>query len=78
MCNEGRYKAIVIDRDKYLAAVIRYIHLNPVEAKETDDPKDYPWSSHHHYLGHRTARPWLSVGEVLTPYSTPIEYITSN
>ena len=56
---------IVTNRDKYLAAVICYIHLNPVEARESDDPKDYPWSSHHHYLGHRTARPWLSVGEVL-------------
>jgi transcriptional regulator with XRE-family HTH domain len=56
---------IVTNRDKYLAAVICYIHLNPVEARESDDPKDYSWSSHHHYLGHRAARPWLSVGEVL-------------
>jgi REP element-mobilizing transposase RayT len=29
----GRYRAILIDADEYLAAVVRYIHLNPVEAR---------------------------------------------
>jgi hypothetical protein len=28
----GRYKAILVDADEYLAAVVRYIHLNPVGA----------------------------------------------
>ena len=26
----GRYRAILIDADEYLAAVLRYIHLNPL------------------------------------------------
>jgi hypothetical protein len=39
-----------------------------VEAKKADDPKDYPWSSHHHYLRHKKAPRWLSLGEVLTNY----------
>jgi len=43
----GRYKAIVIDRDTYLAAVVRSIHLNPVEAHMTDDPGEYVWSRPH-------------------------------
>jgi len=30
---QGRYKAIICDRDKYLLALVRYIHLNPVRAK---------------------------------------------
>ncbi len=29
----GRYKALVVETDTYLSAVIRYIHLNPVKAK---------------------------------------------
>jgi REP element-mobilizing transposase RayT len=30
---QGRYKAIICDRDKYLLALVRYIHLNPVRAQ---------------------------------------------
>ncbi len=26
----GRYKAILVDADEYLLAVVRYVHLNPV------------------------------------------------
>ena len=66
----GRYKAILIDADVYLAAVVRYIHLNPVGAKKADDPGDYPWSSHHHYLRPRKAPSWLALREVLTGYRT--------
>jgi len=36
----GRYSAILIDADEYLAAVVRYIHLNPVEAKKANDPQE--------------------------------------
>jgi len=66
----GRYKAILIDADEYLAAVVRYIHLNPVEAKRLDDPQDYSWSSHHHYLRPRGAPRWLVLGEVLSWYGS--------
>lgn len=43
---EGRYKASLIDSDRYLLACMRYIELNPVRAKGLpDNPADYPWSS---------------------------------
>ena len=29
---QGRYKAILCDRDNYLLELVRYIHLNPVRA----------------------------------------------
>ena len=32
----GRYKAIVVDADEYLAAVVRYIHLNPGNGARLD------------------------------------------
>lgn len=47
---QGLYKDTLINADKYLASVVCYIHLTPLEANKADDPKDYPWSSHHHYL----------------------------
>jgi REP element-mobilizing transposase RayT len=55
---ERRYHASLVDADRYLLAVIRYIHLNPVEAALVQDPAEYPWSSHRTYLGLQD-RPWV-------------------
>jgi putative transposase len=48
---EGRYKAIVGDRDSYLLELVRYIHLNPVRAKMVKRPGEWQWSGHRAYLG---------------------------
>jgi putative transposase len=45
---EGRFKAALVDTDRYLLTCYRYIELNPIRAHMTDDPADYPWSSYHH------------------------------
>ena len=45
----GRYKAILIDTAEYLAAVVRYIHLNAVEAGVVELPEEYRWASHQYY-----------------------------
>ncbi len=42
---EGRYKACLVDTDTYLLRCCRYIDLNPVRARITDDPISYRWSS---------------------------------
>lgn len=53
---QGRYKAIVCERDRYLVALIRYIHLNPVRAKLVTHPEEYAYSGHRAYLlGQATA-----------------------
>jgi REP element-mobilizing transposase RayT len=48
---QGRYKAILCDKDAYLLELIRYIHLNPIRAKVLTDPEKYLWTSHLSYLG---------------------------
>jgi len=48
---QGRYKAILCDKDSYLLELIRYIHLNPVRSELAKDPAQYPWTSHSIYLG---------------------------
>src|SRR6185369_3269792 len=48
---QGRHKAILCQSDRYLARLIRYIHLNPVRAKMVDQPEEYPYSGHRSYLG---------------------------
>jgi putative transposase len=61
----GRYKAILIDADEYLAAVVRYIHLNAVEAGIVKMPEDYLWASHRYYLGAKGAPNWLNIQEAV-------------
>jgi hypothetical protein len=47
---QGRYKAVVCDRDDYLVALLRYIHLNPVRAGLVERAEEYPYSGHMAYL----------------------------
>ena len=53
---EGRYKSTLIEAERYLLACMVYMDLNPVRAGMVADPADYPWSSHHHYVGRRADR----------------------
>lgn len=43
---QGRYKAILVQKDSYLLEVARYIVLNPVRARMVREAKDWPWSSY--------------------------------
>lgn len=47
---EGRYKAIVCEKERYLLALVRYIHLNPVRAKLVREPEKYKYSGHPFYV----------------------------
>jgi putative transposase len=52
---QGRHKAILCQSDRYLAELVRYIHLNPVRAKMVAKPEDYLYSGHRSYLGFEPA-----------------------
>lgn len=51
---EGRYRSTVIQAERHLMACMAYIDLNPVRAGMVEQARDYPWSSHGHYIGLRT------------------------
>jgi REP element-mobilizing transposase RayT len=61
---QGRYKAILVDRDAYLIELVRYIHLNPVRAGLVKDPAVYRWSGHRAYIG-QDALSWMMTDWVL-------------
>jgi REP-associated tyrosine transposase len=44
---EGRYKATLLDSERYLLACSLYIELNPVRASMVRIPDEYLWSSYH-------------------------------
>jgi putative transposase len=50
---QGRYKAIVCEKDEYLLTLVRYIHLNPIRAKLVHGLDDYPYGGHREYCGAR-------------------------
>ena len=43
---EGRYKACLVDSERYVLTCYRYIELNPVRARMIDRPDAYRWSSY--------------------------------
>jgi REP element-mobilizing transposase RayT len=50
---QGRYRAILCDKESYLLALVRYIHLNPIKVKKgslASGPEEWPWSSHRLYV----------------------------
>lgn len=46
---QGRYKAIVCQKDEYLLELVRYIHLNPVRSGIVNQPAAYLYSGHRAY-----------------------------
>jgi putative transposase len=56
---QGRFKAILVDRDAYLLALCRYVERNPVAAGLVGDPTAWPWSSCRAHLGLEATPPWL-------------------
>lgn len=75
---EGRYRSTVIESDRYLLACMVYIDLNPVRAGLVGQARDYPWSSHGHYIGQRTDKRitphalWWTLGN--TPFAREAAY----
>jgi REP element-mobilizing transposase RayT len=47
---QGRYKAIIVDKDNYLLELSRYLHLNPVRANMTQRPEEYAYSSYRSFI----------------------------
>ena len=43
---EGRYKASLVQTERYLLTCSRYIELNPVRAGMVERPEDYKWTSY--------------------------------
>lgn len=62
---QGRYKAILIDKDSYLLEVVRYVLLNPVRAKMVKSVGQYPWSSYRAMINKVNAPVWLAKDGVL-------------
>lgn len=64
---QGRYKAILVDKDRYLLELSRYVVLNPLRAKGLIDRlEDWPWSSYLAMVGDASKPEWLTTDWILS------------
>lgn len=64
---QNRYKSILCQEESYFLELVRYIHLNPLRAKQVatlDELDRYPYSGHSALMGHRDNH-WQHAKEVL-------------
>lgn len=64
---QGRYKAILVQKESYLLELSRYIVLNPLRAKLVPSLDDWPWSSHH-FVSRKHPPTWLERNWLLSRF----------
>jgi REP element-mobilizing transposase RayT len=66
---QGRFKAILVDRDSYLLELCRYVVLNPVRARMVRRAGDYRWSSYRAMAGNAEPPAFLTCDWVLSQFA---------
>lgn len=61
---QGRYKAFLVEKGRYLLALLRYIHRNPLEAGLVERAEQFAWSSDRYYRRGKGPE-WLDLDRVL-------------
>ena len=66
---QGRYKAVLVEKESYLLELARYVVLNPVRAGLVSHPGDWKWSSYRATVGEEEPPPFLTVDWILGQFS---------
>jgi putative transposase len=67
---QGRYKAILVQKEAHLLELSRYVVLNPVRAKMVVLPEEWHWSSYGACIKDQFAPPWLDTDWLLSQFGT--------
>ncbi|MCO6427661.1 transposase [Nitrosomonas communis] len=62
---QGRYKAILVEKESYLLELSRYVVLNPVRAGMVTNIDQWPWSSYPAMIGKNSCPEWLQTDWIL-------------
>ncbi|MDF1588138.1 MAG: transposase [Gammaproteobacteria bacterium] len=65
---QGRYKAILVQKESYLLELARYVVLNPVRAGMVTDVQDWQWSSYLAMVNKRASPDWLETDWILNHF----------
>ena len=66
---QGRYKAILVQKEAYLRELSRYVVLNPVRARMVRKAGDWPWSNYRATTGRTPAPDWLETDWILASFA---------
>ncbi len=66
---QGRYKAIIVEKEAHLLELCRYVVLNPVRADIVELARDWPWSSYAATMEGRPGPDWLACNALLRLFS---------
>ena len=70
---QGRYKAILVQREAYLLELSRYVVLNPVRARMVREAGDWPWSNYRATAGLAPAPGWLETDWILAAFAERLD-----
>jgi REP element-mobilizing transposase RayT len=65
---QGRYKAILVEKDSYLLELSRYVVLNPLRARMVRDLARWRWSSYRAMIGEEESPDWLQTDWILSQF----------
>ncbi len=66
--SQGRYNAIIVERESYLLELARYIVLNPVRAHMVHTTEQWPWSSYRATVGIDHCPDYLTTDWILSEF----------
>jgi REP element-mobilizing transposase RayT len=72
---QGRFHAVLVERDSHLLELARYVVLNPVRGGMVTTPEDYRWSSLRATLGLAPAPAWLDSRALLARFGSRARYL---
>jgi putative transposase len=72
---QGRFTAILVERESHHLELARYVVLNPVRAGIVESPEEYPWSSLRATLAMDPAPAWLDVEGLLAAFGSRAHYL---
>ncbi len=65
---QGRFTAILVEKEAYLLELCRYVVLNPVRANLVPYPRQWAWSSYRATVGDTKAPDWLRTDWILEQF----------
>jgi hypothetical protein len=70
---QGRFKAILVEKETHLLELCRYVVLNPVRAKRVTHPRQWAWSSYRATAGEAPCPSYLTVDWVLGQFGARLK-----
>lgn len=67
---QGRYKAVVVQKDSHLLEACRYVVLNPVRARIVESPEQWIWSSYLATVGWKKPHSCLAANWILKQFDS--------